>query len=87
MPFESCSDRTHKPAVNPAVPIIIDSRVPKFSGRGEAHSLGILIYSPKPPAVPMPISYPETTTFAPALNSKISECSMTPTASIPGVCG
>ena len=53
-----CSTRpsTERPAVKPAVPITIDSFKDKPSGLATAHSLGIRMYSPKPPAVFIPKS-------------------------------
>mmetsp|Transcript_771 Transcript_771/g.1437 ORF Transcript_771/g.1437 Transcript_771/m.1437 type:complete len:252 (-) Transcript_771:307-1062(-) len=72
---------TQSPAVKPAVPYTMAWRGSSFHCDGTAahHSRGTRIYSPKPPSVFIPRSYPVTITKSPA--------SLTPTASIPGVCG
>ena len=55
-PDFSSSALTHNPAVNPAVPRIMDSFAVRFSGRFTAQPAGTRIYSPKPPAVFIPRS-------------------------------
>ena len=55
------------PAVKPAVPRDIESFSLKPEGKFTAHDEGTLIYSPKPPEVFMPRSYPVTITESPSL--------------------
>ena len=45
------------------------------------------MYSPKPPEVFIPKSYPVTMTSSPSLKSETSELTTAPTASIPGMWG
>ena len=77
-----CND---SPAVKPAVPMIIDSLNVSPFGLATAHSLGILMYSPKPPAVFMPRSNPVTITSSPSLKRLSPHDTTVPAASIPGV--
>ena len=79
------SSKTDRAEVKPAVPYIIASFKERFTGFLTTQFAGTLMYSPNPPSVFIPKSYPVIKTSSPFMKSGTLESSTIPAASIPGV--
>src|SRR5210317_292186 len=86
-PEDFCIFNTLAAAVKPAVPRDMASIAVRLIGFLTTQLAGTLMYSPKPPGVFMPMSYPVTMTSSPSSNCEEFPSVIIPAASIPGTNG